>query len=361
MMKRTKLFLIIVIVILLSGCSFIPPVIVNEVSMIQGLGYDLSKEKKIKGTYVYPEYIRKNATMETITGSGATSKEVKEDANNKVRHPLVSGQLRLALYSKSLAKNGIYPVIDTIMRDPSIGTLIQMAIVDGETKEVLTLKSKQKDNVALYIQEMLEQNMDSGKLPFSDFNTFMFQYFQEGQDPYLPLIKIEGEDIQISGIAIFKEDKYEIEISRKYQFIFKSLVEKSKQGVQQFILENGDKVVIDNIKSKPKYEVKMESGKPSFDIHVKIVARIQEYASSKPISLPNITPEISKQIENQLEKDGLSIIKKFQENNVDPLGLGSKFEAHQRNFDKTKWEDQYSEAKINLKVKVQTLHSGIVD
>ncbi|HYK72861.1 MAG TPA: Ger(x)C family spore germination protein, partial [Pseudoneobacillus sp.] len=245
-MNRTSLFLAFCFVIVLTGCELLPTYIVNDLNIIQGYGYDLSKNNKLKGIFLYPVYKGPNEppTIETITGNGETSKQARSDANMKVRHPLVSGQIRLLVLGKSLSEKGIYPVMDTINRDPAIGTLIQIAIVDGQTKDILTLKSKKKENIALYIQEMLVQNMEMGKIVKTDFNTFMYQYFQKGKDPYLPIIKKEKDEIMISSLGIFKKDQLKTEISKEEFFIFKCLVEKFEQAIQQFTLKNGEKLVI---------------------------------------------------------------------------------------------------------------------
>lgn len=357
------MFLTFFLVTLLTGCSFLPSFLVNELNFIQGYGYDLTEKDKLEGTYVYPVFKggKEPPTFETITGHGDTSKEVRQETNGKVRFPLVSGQIRLLLFGKSLATKGIYPVVDTINRDPAIGTLSKMAIVDGKTKDLLLLKMQKNENMALYIQDLLEQNMTNGNIPHTDFNTFMYQYSKEGLDPFLPILKKEGDDLIISSIALLKDDRIKTQIPKQYHFIFKNLVEKGKHGMQQFTMKNDDKVVIEIIHSKPKYTVKIQNGKPTFNIQLKIKARLQQYSSSKPSPLPKITNKITKQIEGQLEKQGKSIINKFKKNDVDPLGLGSKYKAQDRNFRLKTWKEDYPNAKVNLRVNVKLVQTGILD
>lgn len=88
-------------------------------------------------------------------------------------------------------------------------------------------------------------------------------------------------------------------------------------------------------------------------------ASIIEYSSNKKDSQPNNLQNINKEIEEQLKRNVLNLIQQFQEYNVDPLGLGSKYEAHFRNFNEQKWKEYYPNAKINLKVKVTIVQTGI--
>lgn len=90
-------------------------------------------------------------------------------------------------------------------------------------------------------------------------------------------------------------------------------------------------------------------------------ARILEYTGPKPIALPKHIKEITKKLEKQVEKDQMELISIFQKNNVDPIGFGSKLEAHYRNFDSKKWKEQYPHAKVKIKVKLDIIHTGIVE
>src|SRR6478735_5710096 len=102
MANRTLLGIWITI-FLLSGCSMIPTNIVNQINMTQGVGYDWVGKHTIKGTIAFPIY-KKNqpSTTEVKTSLGETSKEIRININNESRYPILSGQLRVALYGKSL-------------------------------------------------------------------------------------------------------------------------------------------------------------------------------------------------------------------------------------------------------------------
>nr|MDP5194131.1 Ger(x)C family spore germination C-terminal domain-containing protein [Neobacillus sp. 179.-C4.2 HS] len=197
------------------------------------------------------------------------------------RYPLVSGQLRVALYGKNLTKKGINDFVDTLHRDPSIGSIVQMAIVDGNTNELYKMKKYKNENVSVHIQELLEQNMKMGLLPETNLQSFLFQFFQIGQDPYLPLVKKEADNIRITGVAMFKDDRYVTSIPLKDFFVFKTLVDKKSKGLRQFILANRDKVVLETINSNAKYKVNIVHGRPEFTINLKLKTKLQEFAASE--------------------------------------------------------------------------------
>lgn len=350
------------LILLLSGCSFLPTNIVNEIDMSQGVGYDLAEKKGIKGTIVFPIFKKdKTSTTEVRTAIGKSSKEIRSILNNETRYPLVSGQLRVALYGKKIAKKGINDFVDTLHRDPAIGSLVQMAIVDGDANELFNMKKYKNENVSIHIQELLEQNMKMGLLPQTNLQSFLFQFFQIGQDPYLPLIKKEADNIRITGMAIFKDERYVTSIPMKDVFIFKALVDKNSIGIRQFILANRDKVVLETLNSKAKYKVKIVHGRPEFTINLKLKTKLQEFAPSEKQRKAFDKKKYQNQVEQEIEKGALSMVSLFQKHRVDPLGLGAKYKEHFRGFNDKQWNEEYPNVKVHVNADVEIVQTGSID
>ncbi|WP_045522269.1 Ger(x)C family spore germination protein [Neobacillus niacini] len=350
------------LILLLSGCSFLPTNIVNEIDMSQGVGYDLAEKKNIKGTIVFPIFKRdKTSSTEVRTAIGKSSKEIRSILNNETRYPLVSGQLRVALYSKKIANKGITDFVDTLHRDPAIGSLVQLAIVDGGANELFKMKKYKNENVSIHVRELLEQNMKMGLLPQTNLQSFLFQLFQIGQDPYLPLIKNENGNIRITGMAIFKDDQYVTSIPMKDFFIFKALVDKNRTGLRQFILEHRDKIVLETLYSNAKYKVKIVHGKPEFTINLKMKTRLHEFAPSEKQRKAFDKKRYQKQVEQELEINAINIVNQFKEHKVDPLGLGAKYKEHYRGFNEKQWKMYYPNVKVTVNADVEILQTGTID
>jgi spore germination protein len=347
---------------LLTGCQVIPPLNINEINMVQGMGFDKASDGKLEGTILYPEYKPdETSEVKVLKAKGETVRKIIDLTKNQVEYPLVNGQLRVVLFGKDIAEEGVYPLIDTFGRSPSIGNLLQLAVVDGKASELLSLKSAGKKNIPLYLQEMIEQNIDEGELPSTDLTVFEYKFFDDGSDPYLPLLKKEKDHFEISGIALFKDDRLKTTLPKKDLFILKMLEEKFKMGAQQFQVGDDEFVVVGNIKASPKYKVEIHNGIPQFLIKIKMNARIQEYTGKKHTNLVPKINEFEKEIQANIEKDAQRIIKIFQNNEVDPLGLGAKYEAHYRDFKLQEWEALYPEVKVNVHVDLNIQHTGIIE
>ncbi|MFC7786459.1 Ger(x)C family spore germination protein [Rossellomorea sp. GCM10028870] len=349
-------------ILLLSGCSLLPTNIVNEIGMIQGVGYDLADEGNILGTILYPIIKKNESHTEVRSALAQSSKEMRTSINNETQRRLVSGQLRFALYGKALAEIGINDFVDTLNRDPSIGSIVQIAIVDGSANELLNLNKYKNENISIFLQELLDQNMESGELPHTNLQTFLFQLFQIGQDPYLPLIKNVNGKIKITGIAFFHYDKYITSIPMEEINIFKMLVTKNtSDGLQGYKFDNGDKVVLETLKSNPEYKVNIVHGKPEFIINIKMKTKLQEFSSSKRKRQSFNKKKYQKEIEQQLEDRADKIITQLKEQNVDPLGLGAKYKEHYRKFNKEQWETYYPNVPVTVKAECEIQQTGTID
>ncbi|MET3729253.1 spore germination protein [Fictibacillus halophilus] len=281
-MKHFLILFQIGMVIVLSGCQVIPTLNTNELSIIQGVGFDRTAEDKLLGTIVYPEYrVDETSKIEVLKAEGETVRETLDRSQYEVQYPLVNGQLRIAVFGQKLAKQGLFSLLDAFNRSPVIGSKIQLAIVDGEASELLAIKKYGKENIALYLSDMISQNAKIGELPSTDLSIFSYHYYNVGNDPYLPILKKEKDKIKINGIALFKDARLKSTLSMNDVFTFKMLLERFKMGTHQYKLDENQYVVIGNIRSSPHYKVKINKGTPEFNIQIKMDARIQEFSSNR--------------------------------------------------------------------------------
>ncbi|MDV6036444.1 Ger(x)C family spore germination protein [Bacillus sp. SM-B1] len=355
---KSKLMLISCIALFsLTGC--LQKNIIDDVHLIQGTVFDVAKDNKIKVTFVCPIQ-QKGNKVQVFEGTANAVKQVKADTSLESSQPFASGQMRVALFTTRIAKKGMVASFDTLIRDVNIGNALYVALLDGNGTELLKGKYTTSSNVAIYIKKMLEHNMKTGPLPTDNLHIGAFRYYQEGQDYYIPILKKLGDKIKITGIGLFKKDKYVGKIAEKDMFVFKGLLEEHKLDSHEFKADPGY-VMINNIRSVPTYDIKIKNGKPSFSIHVKLDARIQEV--SKQINLENAknTKKIEKVVQKQLNTQATKLIKQFKSLNVDPLGLGAKYKQHYRAFKLEEWRQTYKDVPVTIKYTVNITNSGVIE
>lgn len=359
-MKKILIFLLISISVAYFGR--VDKEILDELEVATAIGYDFKGKQKIEVTAVMPRINPdKSIVNKTISTIASVSKEALRELNQKSHKPIVSGKLEVAVYNKKIAKIGIQDYIDTFHRDPSVGSRLQLVIVDGNAKKMLK-KSFGEFETGGYIQRLLLHNMEQGILPTSNLHTFLTEYYAKGMDPVLPLIELQGDNIKIKGLALFKGTKMVKELSQEKLFVFKALQQKLKLAGLKIKTKEDNKTEyfsIQGISSKKEFQIKNIHSNPEIFIHLKVKGFIREYTGNE---VTNKTMKKAEELmKKKIRKQSLSMIKSFQKANIDPLGLGEQARSRTRNWDEKMWEQQYKNCKIHVKVDVLISEIGVVD
>ncbi|OZM57165.1 hypothetical protein CIB95_06765 [Lottiidibacillus patelloidae] len=351
--------------ILLTSCS--EKRILDEVGLIQIVAYDITDDEKIKGIFVVPNYRPDNEIIvEKYEAVANTSKGIRRKISAMTEKPIVAGQLRVALYSEELAKKGLISIVDTLYRDPSIGNRMNLAIVKGDMKELIMTDYSDRESVAAYIQNLIRHNIDKETLPTQSLHLFLYRYYSDGQDPFMPIIQKNESHIEVTDIAIFNEDKFGMSIPLKKGFMFKLLLEGYKSGKYELILNGSEEekeyAVIENLNSSTTYFMEKKDGTIKFKINVKMKGQINEYSGKLNMEMKKTLKKIEKQLAEEIEEESIALIKSFQEEKVDPIGFGKKYRSKTYNWDSKKFYDEiYPKIKFDVKVNVQIIETGIVE
>lgn len=355
-MKIRSFFLVLAAVITLSGC--VEKEIIDDVNIEMGVGYDLVEDDKIEGTVMIPIFNPdKKIGNFTYSATATSSRDLIQEIQRKSAQPLVTGSLEIALFGEGIAKKGIREFTDAFERDASIGARVYFAVADESAKRILSGTYGNRGN-AVHLSQLIEHNMETRNLPITNMHLYLFDLYQEGKDPYLPILKkVEPEIIDIVGIALFKDDKLMSELPPDKMFFFKLLTDKFSEG--SFKLDVGKEiVVIKDLDSK--HKIKLTKRDPySITVEIKIKGLIREYTGR--IVTPEIIKKIEKEFEAQVNKEASAMIKDFQEQGIDPVGFGEFIKSKTRGFDFKRWEDEYKNLTVNVKTDMIITEVGIVE
>ena len=362
-MMKKKNIILASILILLAGC--VPKQIIDEVQLIHGVGFDELPNRNIKGTITYPIFEPDgNVRVESLSAVSHTSRFLRSKLNTKSAKTLSTGQLRIVLFNYNFAQKGILDIVNSLYRDPNVGNRLYLSVVDGSTHELLTTKYTTAPLPSIYLMELIEQNIESENLPKTNLHVFLYSYYGEGIDPFLPIVKKENNAMKLEGIALFKDDKYAGKINHSESFVFKVLVDGSKTGNYEVELKKGKQkghAVVRNIKGTTSYKVRKVNGVPEFDVKLEILGEIHEYPPWLNLEeKPNIDL-IENTFKKQINKDAKKIIAKFQKLKVDPLGFGDQVRRREKNWNFKRFQEQYPDMKITVSTEIEIVESGVIE
>lgn len=342
--------------LLLTGC--VEKEIIDDVNIEMGVGYDQLEDGEIEGTIMVPIFNPdKKIGNFTFSAAATSNRDLVQEIQRKSAQPLVTGSLEIALFGKEIAKNGIREFIDAFERDPSIGARVYFAVADDKAKDILSGTYGNRGN-AVHLSQLIKHNTETRNLPITNMHLYLFELYQKGQDPYLPILKkLESEVIDVTGIALFKDDKMVSELPSDKMFYFKLLTDKFSEGA--FRLEvDGHQVAIKDLHSRHKF--KLSKREPyTVDVEIKIKGLIREYTGE--IVTPEVIKKIEKEFEDEVKKETEKMVQHFQELKIDPAGFGQFIKTKTRGFDFKRWEDDYKNLTVNVKADVTITEVGIVE
>jgi spore germination protein len=293
----------------------------------------------------------------TFTAKGKIMRDMLSEMQKTASQPIVGGSLDIALFGEDVAREGILQILDLFLRDPSVGSRVHLAVVDGKAVDIFKGKYGDRGNAA-YLSQLIEHNMNEQNLPLSNLHRFLTAYYQKGQDPYLPMFRqISKNLVIIAGLALFKDEKVVDILSENKMFYFKLLVDSNTKGTVKVKDHHGESTV----KSmNAKRKIKLTKRNPyEFTINMKINGLLTEH-QEKTFNQDDI-PKVEKQLEKQIVAECTKMIKGFQEKEIDPIGFGHIAKTKTRKFDFNKWNADYKNARFKVNADVKIIEVGVVE
>lgn len=359
---------ILLCVVILTGC--LETRIVDEVSMVRAATFDLAENNRIRITANFPTFPEDGVenTLEDglISATGETTKGTRVILNKRAQKPLLFGQLRVLLFSEQLAEQGIETYIDAMYRDPAVGNRIFLAISEGDQASSYLIADKQGGELSgVYLPDLIEQNMDTSILPPTNMHEFLFSLYNDGRDPYLPMLKQSEEAIYVWGTALFSDDKLHLTLDHDDSFILKMLVEDARQVTKQFEINDGENeeyVVVENLSSTVTRDIDKTGPNPKFSVHIDMLGAIQDYSGNENLESQETIKNIESAVEERITKYAEDLLKQLQSESIDPIGIGEKYRSTTRNWDPEEWKGEiYPSLEFDVSVQLKIIQSGAVE
>lgn len=381
MLKVFRLLLTVTLLVVIAGCG--DQRILERLGFIQTTSYDLAprneneREQKLLISVTIPRPDSSTGSGSgSVTGSGgvsrefltaisSTSKESRINLSRQTELQLVSGQLRNTLFGLSLAKQGIWKHIDTLVRDPSISPRVKITVVNGNAHDLLAKNYPFHPRTGQYVDRMLEKESLSQIVPKTSLYQFTKDYFDDGIDPVAPMIKEMSDSVKIDGIALFRKDRYIMRIDPKQAIIFALMRADIKQGDISVDLSgenrNNEHVTLSSLVSHRSVKVTPRKGNFQVDINIKVSGSVLEYIGVLDLENNKDRSTIEKLVSQYIQTDAEQLIANMQKNRVDSLGLGKNIRSTlpYAQWHTMNWPDTYRNIDVQCHVKVRIKDYGM--
>ncbi|WP_010496188.1 Ger(x)C family spore germination protein [Paenibacillus elgii] len=351
--------------------------VLERLGLVIAAGYDEAPGDKILGTSVlYEMDPGAKERSNVITSTAFTSKGLRYNNNAESRKKLTSGQLRVVVYHEDLARKGLTELVDTMLRDPEIGSGVYLAVSKGRAFDLMTRRYPEISNIGEYLFQSIRQNVESEEMISPILHEFIRDLYSPGKDPVLPYIVQRDNEIILYGAALFRGDQMVGTLPLSKLFYLRLLRDRFHSGMTEIGIPSealgsigspskGQKqvyLVLDSVKSKSRIRL-TDAKQLAFTVQVHMSGRLQEISS--PVNLRNrqVIELLEREASKAVQANVMAFIKKTQRLNVDPVGFGEKYRAQHRGTGLTpdKWKQLYPKAKVSVEVSTKILRTGQSD
>lgn len=381
-MNKNQCFISVILCILilvLPGC--LKTNIIEQSGNVVAIGYDAYKNGIKNTTVFYQVDPRAKEKVQVVVTSAKTSKGSNEAVNIEVSKKSLLGQLRVAIYSQELSRHGILSLVDAMSRDPSIGTMVYLAVSEVKAEELLTKRYPEIANIGSYLYGSLRQNIREGNVPSCTLHEFLRAYYSQGDDPVLPIILSQGTEVRLNGLALFNGDRYVGKLPIRNGFFIKIMKGKDIQQQLEIRLPGGP---LNNLKlSKPFAEKSLQDvyylaakiidsksklnltdpHAPKFTVNVSLDMELNEIPPQFDLTDKKVLHTLNQEINKKLTGELNDLIRRLQSVQSDVVGFGEIYRSKLRgsNLTRDEWHEKYRKAEISCSVKVHLIRTGILE
>ncbi|WP_195575604.1 Ger(x)C family spore germination protein [Paenibacillus sp. 1001270B_150601_E10] len=350
---RLGLSIGMVLVLLVTGCTH--ENIVDEVQIISVLGFDKT-DRNYHGISMFPDYKEsEEGVNKLLEAEGRRARMILAKMSNSSSRPVSIAKMKVMIIGEALAREGINQFSETLCIDPKVSSNVYMVVSEAPLKQIF--QSVQQKNPA-HLDDLFNQTMENGNIPSSNMHLYLKSYFSQGQDIALPLVNIGTQNrVTLVGNGIFQKDQLKMKIDFIETFLLKLMLGENIYGVYPAEISQRDgstEIVFRCFSGKLKR-------KYFSNRHIQFNLSIRGFFQDYPVNMNSGDNDyLIKELEQDLEEKLGNLIAKFQQAQLDPIGIGKYVKQHQR-----KWKQQafyetvYPKMKVDVNVKVNLQESDL--
>ncbi|BFH63232.1 Ger(x)C family spore germination protein [Paenibacillus azoreducens] len=361
--------ILLALLLVLSGCK--DEHILEQTGFIRTIAYDSAGDEDrnlLRVTISIPKSNHKDAIVySTASKSDKNAKMYFSRQNNR---KLVNGQLRQVLFGEKLAEKGIWKHLDSLIRDPSIGSRLHIIVAETDPHHLLQRNDyPQGPTAGEYIDALIRTESANGEIPNSDLYSFSRDYYDDGIDPVTTILKEQKESLMINGIALFDGDRFVGKIRPDDRMYFGLLHHNVKAGDLYIDLkknhDDGEQAALQFLSSRRKVEILSAKGLANnkqlkASLHIQLEGSLLEYIGDLDMKKQADQRKLEREMRDAIQAKCESLLHMMQMKHSDALGIGQyvRNKIPYETWSKLDWKKVYADADISVQVHVRIKDYG---
>lgn len=305
-----------------------------------------------------------------LTVTGSTFAEAMRKAATRSERQLFFGHQKVLLIGQELARRrNLVEVLDFWARSRESYLAITVFLAEGRAGEIFAARPKFARSVSMFLQEQSERQIRTSRFVKHNLSEVLAALYG-GRDILLSRVTVvpgqESRELQVSGAGVIREGKLVGWLTPEETQAALWVTGEVRGGeiipIPLPELKRVFSLELCRVENKVKPQV--IGDKPTFTVNLNITADIiEKIGSPEPLSaliLRQIEGRAKELIKQRME----SVIGKLQRQyQADVLGFGKKIEENNPRWWETikgNWRSIYSQAPVNVEVKVSIRRTGMV-
>jgi germination protein, Ger(x)C family len=355
---RNKWFLLLWMLLVLGGCSFVDKSnTIEEISPVVLLYLEEGNDGSIKLSTIIPPLKKEKKSV--LTTSTDTLIEGRYLRNLKYYRETKGGQIRMIVFSEAMANRGLSSLLDTLVRDPEISRRVFLSVVSGDMIGYLNRQMQgRQEEIDMYLYKMFAHYEKQGQLTTRNLHEYMAKLYSPYADPVLPYYAVANHELRYSGTALFRGDKMVGTIPLSDDVFFQMLRE--NKGIQKTVPLTEADVVLGSIKTERNIRYTDSFRKVHIDVMLK--GRVEEVPAGQKTESPRELQEFERSLERSIQEKLEKIIDRTQALSLDPFGLGMYTVGwKERPFTREQWNQRWPDMDVTIHVSLKLEHTGMLD
>ncbi|MBM7694235.1 spore germination protein KC [Peribacillus deserti] len=357
-----KILLFVCIAALLSGCNVRD---VEKRAFVVALGVDKAKEKdklEISLKVSLPTGDPKAGIdkFSILTIKAESIAEAIRIAKSKIDKELDFGHTKVIMLGKALLKEDIKPIIYWAQRRRDIQMVSYIAVGQPDAKTVVSLQPKTERIPGSYLVNLFGKEGSNSPFVVSEYLFDLQRKISDfGWDPVLPLVEADKDNLVVEKAILMNDEKMKTILSPDETRLYNVLANQQIKASFTAMEHGKIKYTFNEEHSRAKYHI--SGGRnPSISYNVKMSGVLEEDRVEGYFTKEK-SEDAARIIEHELNQKMESLLRKFQQNRVDPVGFGLRYQAtHSKKDEHEDWLKMYPRLKFKVKSKVDIESTGII-
>lgn len=344
----------LLLVLSLSGCWDIIPVEDRALVMVMGLDRDDGNVRLSVQVPTIKNLIqtastftdRQKPTFKPFVVESPSLPEDIQQLEDRIFQSMIIGTIKIIIISPRIAAGDLLDNLTILLRQPMVSFQTMLLCADNRADAIVQFEAPFDIQPGLIIgKQQLSALKMARSFPIRLWD-FVARVDNGITDPFLPIIKVDSENKSylLQGIKVFRRDKLVGTLDPEDSYLLGILMNKVEESYKKINIADKQIGFV-----KTRYRSKIRIVKHQHQNRLLIEVNTQGRLIQIPKGFPNrvkIYQLFKTAMERQIKREILSIVKKLQRLNSDPVG----FRKHMEVAGIKNWREVYPNIPVDVKV-----------